>query len=544
MAQEGGAFAEQLDRLRRTHEDEVAALQEEIVRLRGKVGTFQEAGDSSAEQVLHWQDDGDHERQVSGASHTSFASGIAAASRSMFAAERSPSASAHLGGASAHLRRLSGHRHEAPFPPWRAEDTPKAGRCHRILSVSEWLVMHPAYEAAISGLIIVNAIIMAFEVQYHGIDVGHSLGHHASQRKAADAWPAAEEAFLGIERVFGIIYMMEAITKMCALRLRFWRDIWNYVDLAIVLLWAVSELPGATLPINPQVVRLARLARLLRLIRLVRNIQGFDALYLLTTAIRGSFSILMWTAALLFFIQMLGALLLNQFLFEFYFGDESRPEAQRREVWTYCGTFTRSFYAMFEITLANWPTVGRALAENVSEWFMLLSVVHKLTIGFAVIGVINGVFMQETFMVASSDDVIMLRRKERAARLMYNKLYRLFEHIDVAPCNGKVTVAEFTEGISNRETKTWLSSMEIYFDEVETLFNLIGDGASELTPDQLIHGITRLSGSARAIDLAALARDLRRLQLHVLARPGAEAGNTAVMAQGAAEDGVPITPVL
>lgn len=39
-------------------------------------------------------------------------------------------------------------------------------------------------------------------------------------------------------------------------------------------------------------------------------------------------------------------------------------------VYTYFGTFSRSLLTMFEITLANWPPVCRALTENVTEpWF-------------------------------------------------------------------------------------------------------------------------------------------------------------------------------
>ena len=44
---------------------------------------------------------------------------------------------------------------------------------------------------------------------------------------------------------------------------------------------------------------------------------------------------------------------------------------------------------MFEITLANWPPASRLLVENVSEWFMLFGVLHKLTIGFAVVSVVS-----------------------------------------------------------------------------------------------------------------------------------------------------------
>lgn len=41
-------------------------------------------------------------------------------------------------------------------------------------------------------------------------------------------------------------------------------------------------------------------------------------------------------------------------------------------VYTYFGTFSRSLLTMFEITLANWPPVCRALTENVTApWFGL-----------------------------------------------------------------------------------------------------------------------------------------------------------------------------
>ncbi|CAL1156915.1 unnamed protein product [Cladocopium goreaui] len=42
----------------------------------------------------------------------------------------------------------------------------------------------------------------------------------------------------------------------------------------------------------------------------------------MSTAIRSSFGILGWTAALLFLIQMLFALVLNQLLYGFYFSEE------------------------------------------------------------------------------------------------------------------------------------------------------------------------------------------------------------------------------
>merc|ERR1712183_1080695 len=87
---------------------------------------------------------------------------------------------------------------------------------------------------------------------------------------------------------------------------------------------------------------------------------------------------------------------------------------------------------MFEITLADFPPVARLLSEEHSQWFMLICVMHKLTIGFAVVGVINGVILQETFKVASSDDRLMVRQLDRARDLTAKKMRSLFEALDVS----------------------------------------------------------------------------------------------------------------
>merc|ERR1711972_939756 len=135
----------------------------------------------------------------------------------------------------------------------------------------------------------------------------------------------------------------------------------------IVLVWFIGKMENK-LPINPQLIRLTRLAKLVRLVRLVKKIQGLDSLFLMTTSLRGSASILGWTCCLLLVVLLLNALLLNQALIEFYFKNESVPLDKRMEVFRYFGTFTTSLFSMFELTLANWPPISRTLYENVSEW--------------------------------------------------------------------------------------------------------------------------------------------------------------------------------
>ena len=72
------------------------------------------------------------------------------------------------------------------------------------------------------------------------------------------------------------------------------------------------------------------------------------------------------------------------------------------------------------------------------EYYAIFSVAYKLVIGFAAVGIINAVFMQETFKVAASDDKLMMRQKAVGVTfIFFNHL--LVENHDVCRrigCNG------------------------------------------------------------------------------------------------------------
>lgn len=75
------------------------------------------------------------------------------------------------------------------------------------------------------------------------------------------------------------------------MRLSFFVDIWNWFDAITVGAWLIDTVLRGFWPIDPMLLRLAKLGRLLRLMRLVRKLKGFDALYILTTALQGSVTV-------------------------------------------------------------------------------------------------------------------------------------------------------------------------------------------------------------------------------------------------------------
>merc|ERR1711971_1060823 len=229
---------------------------------------------------------------------------------------------------------------------------------------------------------------------------------------------------------------------------------------------------------DAKTIRLARLFRLARLVRLIRTFKQLDMLYIMTTAIRGMRTVVLWAVALLSLMLMTCALFLSEFLQSTYFEDAALENMSssdlhtHKELYKYFGTFSRCMFSMFELTLANWPPVARLLTEHVSEWFSVICVLHKLTIGFAVVGVINGVIMQETFKVAQTDDVVMVRQLDRARALIANKMRALFEALDISQ-DGLLDMDEFKIIAGHPELQLWLASMDIETDDLPHLFQLL-----------------------------------------------------------------------
>merc|ERR1740123_1968729 len=186
--------------------------------------------------------------------------------------------------------------------------------------------------------------------------------------------------------------------------------------------------------------------------------------------------------------------------------DENIPEETRMRLYIYFGTFTRSMFTMFELTLSSFIPVSRLLIENVSEWYIVPMVVYKMVMGFAVVKVITGVFLHETFKVAAMDDDLMVLQKSRASAKFKAQMSKLFASADTDN-NGTLSRTELQEILTETKTKTWLAAMDLEVDDADKLFDFINPNESEeISLKMLTDGIQRLRGPARSIDMVALMR--------------------------------------
>ncbi|OLP87440.1 Sodium channel protein type 11 subunit alpha [Symbiodinium microadriaticum] len=354
------------------------------------------------------------------------------------------------------------------------------------------------------------------EVYQHSYD----LGYPRFTLPASEEWPLADLGFFMLDWVFGVIYFLEIIIKIFGLKCGFIKDPWNWFDSSLVMFWLVEKTLSAYAQLDQGLLRVLRMGRVLRLLRLVKTIQGFDALYIMTTAMQGSVTVLFWSFVLLMVVQTLIAFTLNQAL-DSYFKDKTKPVNEQHQVFEYFGTAGRAMFTMFELTLANWPTAARILQENVTEYYGIFSVAYKLIIGFAAVGIINAVFMQETFKVAASDDKLMMRQKDRDRMLHTKKMRTLFAAADESG-DGVLDQDEFREIMNNPDIRMWLAAQELPVRDPDVLWRLLDDGDAELTADELVAGVDRLKGTAKGIDLAAFMMETREFQIKICEKLGIE----------------------
>jgi len=381
--------------------------------------------------------------------------------------------------------------------------------------LARW-VTSTGFELTMAFIIFMNTLCIAAEAQYNGMESGYNAGVAPRMTEPADqAWPGAARVFYGLEWFYGVLFTTELALKMVAIPKKTLKDSWTVIDVIVVVFFWVEVL-ASDLPFPPTLIRLARMARLLRFLRVVKTIRGFASLYLMLQSIKGSVSALGWSSAVLLLGEMMLALALNLLLKD-YWEDEFFDLEKRQTLYEYYGTFTKSLLTMVEMLLGNWYSITRILI-HFNELFMLFGICHQLILGFAVIEVISGVFLNETFKVANLDDSIMLNEVRRAAKAERIKLTEFFQKAD-KDGSGLVDQDELKAVLDNKQVGEWLSAMGLDLSDIDRVFAMLDtDGDGQLSCQELVDGASVLKKPARAVDLQAVQQMLQDIRTRLTAK--------------------------
>lgn len=378
-----------------------------------------------------------------------------------------------------------------------------------------WLQSH-RFDMLITMLLCLNVFWMGFELQFSGSKTGVDLGVFQETLIPLEWWSTFQGIFAAGDICFTVIFSIDVIVRIVVLRLKFWRSCMNYIDVIVTLASLLEMVISNWTAVNPVLFRILRIGKLARALRVVTMSNTLASLELLTKCLQSSIDMLFWSFCLLTGIQCVAGMVVSALSREFI-EDESRDLQVREEVFRYYGTFTRTFLSMFEILFANWGPPCRVVVENISEWFSLFFLLYRCVLGFAVLNVVNAVFVQQTMKTASSDEELAFKQKERDMAMYTRKVKKLFETMDDTG-DGCLNLEEFQKLAQSPKLKFWMSQLELEYHDLMSLFEFLDNGDGQITPTEFIEGASRLRGSAKAVDIWRLETKLEVLLGEVLHR--------------------------
>ncbi|CAE7398722.1 ycf45 [Symbiodinium sp. CCMP2456] len=373
------------------------------------------------------------------------------------------------------------------------------------------------FDMVIATVVFVNVLWMALKLQVDGSISGWQIG--IFKRPLLDPQQGGEWwlTFTQVgDVIFTGLFFMDVGIRIAVLGLAFWKVWLNYVDVlvTIVSLMEVMTYYAVPFPINPALFRLLRIGKLARALRMLPVTNALASLQLLVKGLSASRGMLFWSFCLLTFLQCVAGMVVSTLVRDFI-TDDTHPDFNREEVFRYYGTFTRTFLSMFEILFANWGPPCRVLVEYVGEYYSIFFLLYRCVLGFAVINVVNAIFVQQTLKTASSDDELAFKNKEKDIALYANKVKKLFQTMDFSG-DGAINLEEFSKLVKSPKLKFWMSQLELEYHDLLSLFEFLDNGDGEITLTEFIEGAARLRGGAKALDIWRMETKLEVLFEEVL----------------------------
>jgi len=370
------------------------------------------------------------------------------------------------------------------------------------------------YEMSIFFVLYLNVLFMALELHVSGLASWQELSEeYIFSQQDLDSW---HTAFTVGDVMFAAVFVLDVVVRLFVLRCSFWKTWLNYIDV-VVSLFSLAEVTivyAVTFPVNPVIFRLLRIGKMVRAVRMVAVTSQMGSLQLLVKCLASSRDMLLSSFSILTFVQCVAGVILSTLCVDFI-NDETQDKAVREEVWKYYGSFSRTFLTMFEIFFANWGPPCRVVVENVSEWFSIFFLVYRCVLGFAVLNVMNAVFVQQTMRTAVMDEDLAYKQRQKEIDQYIKKVKTLFQGLD-STGDGSINLEEFSKLVKSDKLAFWMSQLELEYHDLLQLFEFLDNGDGQITLTEFIDGAARLRGGAKAIDVWRMETKLEVLFEEVL----------------------------
>lgn len=368
--------------------------------------------------------------------------------------------------------------------PVLPDDASLVGKARHVLFA---IVNSNLFEYGAGVAVLANAIVLGIEANYQV--AAHGL---------MPAWVHP------VEICFALVFTVELLIRIGAVgsyNFFFGEGYgWNVFDTLMVSIQVVDQILSfscVSFPDNVSVMRTFRVMRILRITRAIRMVRLFDVLTTVVSQMVNSVLPAFW--AFVVFMMMV-------YVFSVFFMAASTDAghdvlSEDLEVWF--GSLHRTVWTLIECLIGGveWEDVLRPLVRDVSPLMGVLFVVY-ITVGlFVVMNLVVSVFMHKVMMVVRED------KDQKMAK----QIGEIFLQEGV---NNQITCEDFLEKLKEPVLQEYFKAIDVFpsIDEARGLFDLIDvDSVGSVHADEIVDGILRLRGPARALEVAFLLRATGRI---------------------------------
>jgi hypothetical protein len=237
---------------------------------------------------------------------------------------------------------------------------------------------------------------------------------------------------------------------------------------------------------------------------------------MLLNTIVASFLAVLWSMVLMFIVHIILALILCQTLHD-YITNDSNPLEHREWMNQMYGSGVKAMWTVFQMTFSGcWPNWAVPVVQHVSPWYALIFTIYVVCVIFTVTRIISALFLKETMGIASADAECMVREKIKDSANFRKKLNALFVAADVSG-NGNLTEDELNEFLEHEQVQVLLNKLGVDASDSHLLFKLLDTGSGCITRASFMHGIQRLKGEAKSMDLIPLVSTCHQILDHCIA---------------------------
>lgn len=395
-----------------------------------------------------------------------------------------------------HLRRKIRKDYYKRFHREELSKRMKAEQEDSKLTLAQRMVRTYAYEVFSLGLVIVNAGIIGWQVQY---------------RALRGEVPAHEYT---LEAVFCVLFILDILMRAIPERrsLLNGRDLgWTIFDCVVVLMMFIEQvmyrLSQMSSPLfRMSVLRVFRLIRIVRVWRIMRVLKFVRELRIIASSLLNSFKSLVWAMAVLSVLFYVIGIMFVQGVAEHC--SEHVCSSDEKEAIENFGTLSRSILTLFQAM-----TGGVSWGEPY-ESIAMLGVSYKATflvfISFSILAVANivtAVFVEGVMQSAQHDREVLVQEQMRNDLVYLERVRFIFDELD-KDADGSITFEELMQAVKDHRVVDYFNAYTLDITDVQVLFVLLDhDQKGVIDIDEFLLGCIRLKGEAKCLDMARLQYD-------------------------------------